>query len=434
MTFSQTESSRSTVPVPKLIPGVRVSELDSSAVVPTFLLVHPNGKRWEISEDLKSVLTAIDGSADADTIARDVSEITRGRLSEAAIRRILRGMLQEMKVVEDPALPYSTCAHQYTDDARTRSVMLARVPILRGEPLRFLTRWLQLLCFPPVVAALMTAAISFQCFLFLSVRAAVLVDASGSWEHHWLFVVGCVLGSVVFHELGHASAARRAGAFVAEIGLGIYVCFPVCYTDLTCLWGLRRAQRASVDLAGMYFQFLAATSFLVQYTLTGYAPLASAAMAINATILFNLNPFLKLDGYWFVSDLLGIPNLWTKCRKLMSGDKEIGARFSSRIRWSLWAYGAFACVYLSWFGYVMTTYIATLAWGGYAHLAEESWREISAAGTPLSGVALDGLYPLLPPTVTLVSVSIILTRCLRRAIKSVLEKRKTVKREEMTNV
>jgi len=195
---------------------------------------------------------------------------------------------------------------------------------------------------------------------------------------------------------------------------------------------LRRGQRAAVDLAGMYFQLVAGTGLLALYTLTGYAPLAGTALAIDASFLFNLNPFLKMDGYWFVSDLLGIPNLWTKCRKLMTGDKEIGARFSSRTRRSLWAYGAFACVYMSWFGYVMTTYIATLAWGGYAHLAEESWRGISAAGTPLSRVALDALWPLLPPTVTLVSVSIILTRCLRRAIKFVSERRKTVKREEMT--
>jgi hypothetical protein len=49
-------------------------------------------------------------------------------------------------------------------------------------------------------------------------------------------------------------------------------------------------------------------------------------LELDAIILFSLNPFLRFDGYWLCSDLLGVPNLRSRSRLLM---KTLWNRLSS---------------------------------------------------------------------------------------------------------
>ena len=63
-----------------------------------------------------------------------------------------------------------------------------------------------------------------------------------------------ILGSSFFHELGHASACKYFGIQHGGIGFGLYLNFPVLYTDVTEVWKLKRGQRCVVNLAGVYFQ------------------------------------------------------------------------------------------------------------------------------------------------------------------------------------
>lgn len=63
-----------------------------------------------------------------------------------------------------------------------------------------------------------------------------------------------MLGSSFFHELGHASACKFFGVRHGGIGFGLYLNFPVLYTDVTEVWKLKRGERCVVNLAGVYFQ------------------------------------------------------------------------------------------------------------------------------------------------------------------------------------
>lgn len=62
--------------------------------------------------------------------------------------------------------------------------------------------------------------------------------------------------SSFFHELGHASVCKRFGVCHGGIGLGLYLNFPVLYTDVTEVRRLRRADRCIVNLARVYFQMI----------------------------------------------------------------------------------------------------------------------------------------------------------------------------------
>ena len=66
-------------------------------------------------------------------------------------------------------------------------------------------------------------------------------------------IFSLLLFSSFIHELGHASACRHYGIQHGSVGFGLYLNFPVFYTDVSGIWRLPRLQRLSVNMAGIYF-------------------------------------------------------------------------------------------------------------------------------------------------------------------------------------
>ena len=62
--------------------------------------------------------------------------------------------------------------------------------------------------------------------------------------------------SAGFHEFGHAAACRYGGAKPGVIGGGIYLVWPVFFTDVTDSYRLDRRGRLRTDLGGLYFNML----------------------------------------------------------------------------------------------------------------------------------------------------------------------------------
>lgn len=118
-----------------------------------------------------------------------------------------------------------------------------------------------------------------------------------------------MLGSSFIHEMGHASACKHFGVKHGGIGFGLYLNFPVLYTDVSDVWELNRSQRCVVNLAGVYFQCFCLILLLTLYAITGNDIVRYLVLSLNFGFLMTLNPFFRFDGYWLASDLLGVPNL-----------------------------------------------------------------------------------------------------------------------------
>jgi len=119
----------------------------------------------------------------------------------------------------------------------------------------------------------------------------------------------------VLHEFGHGWTARRFGTPVSEFGVMFLVFMPVPYVDASASAALAsRWQRAAVALAGIVVETsLAALAFLAWRDMEP-GPLRAAlynVMLIGgiSTLFINGNPLLKFDGYFVLSDVIGIPNL-----------------------------------------------------------------------------------------------------------------------------
>ncbi len=163
----------------------------------------------------------------------------------------------------------------------------------------------------------------------------------------------------VIHEFGHAYACKHFGGHVPEMGLTLILFTPCAYVDASASWGFpRKSLRAIVCLAGMYFEsFVAATAVLV-WAFSDPGLLNSIAynvifLAGVTTVLFNVNPLMKYDGYYLLCDLLEIPNLRLRATRLLQAYLKrwaLGANVSieesgASLRGILVSYGVAAALY-----------------------------------------------------------------------------------------
>ena len=151
---------------------------------------------------------------------------------------------------------------------------------------------------------------------FLNDAHSVLAPANWGWMAV-LFIV-----TKVIHELGHGLVCRRFGGIVPEVGIMMLVLFPFPYVDATSSWNFpTKWKRLLVAAAGMIFELAIAGGAALVWlhaepgSLQRQLAYNVVFMASLATILFNGNPLLRFDGYYMLSDLLEVPNLYERSKK-----------------------------------------------------------------------------------------------------------------------
>ncbi|MBF0187866.1 MAG: HlyD family efflux transporter periplasmic adaptor subunit [Magnetococcales bacterium] len=135
-----------------------------------------------------------------------------------------------------------------------------------------------------------------------------------SWQGATLYGVAIILVKSA-HELGHAIAAKRYGCTVPTMGVAFLVMLPVLYSDVSDVWKLPdRRHRLLVDAGGMIVELMMAVVALLAWSFLPDGPVRSTAFfvattSIVMTLLVNLSPFLRFDGYFLLSDWVNISNL-----------------------------------------------------------------------------------------------------------------------------
>ena len=162
------------------------------------------------------------------------------------------------------------------------------------------------------------------------------------------------------HELGHALTASRFGCYVPNMGIAFMVMMPLLYTDVTDSWRLSsRRQRLLIGVAGIAVELALAciATFLWVFLPDGSARGIAFMVATTGWVLsiaFNLNPCMKFDGYYLLSDLIEVDNLqprafalgrWKVQQILFAPGLEPPELLSRRMRnglvlyaWSTWVY------------------------------------------------------------------------------------------------
>jgi hypothetical protein len=152
--------------------------------------------------------------------------------------------------------------------------------------------------------------------LYLTMAQAIEASLS-----QWLIFAAFFVGLKIVHELGHALAYQqmciREGLEPGPIrvGLCIFAFSPFPFTDVTGAWRLKsKARRIMIGAGGIYFETwaMAALTFVWAETQSGLVQTVILQVVVIAgalALLFNLNPAIKLDGYFMLTDYLRRPNL-----------------------------------------------------------------------------------------------------------------------------
>ena len=117
------------------------------------------------------------------------------------------------------------------------------------------------------------------------------------------------------HEMGHALVAKRHGCRVPTMGAAFMMGAPVLYTDTTDTWRLTdRTRRLAVVLAGVGAEMLLVVPALLAWAILPdgmmrQSMVALVTLSLLTSVLVNLNPCMRFDGYFALSDCLDVPNL-----------------------------------------------------------------------------------------------------------------------------
>jgi putative peptide zinc metalloprotease protein len=120
------------------------------------------------------------------------------------------------------------------------------------------------------------------------------------------------------HELAHGMTCKHFGGEAHEIGFMLIYLQPALYCNVSDAWLFpEKWKQLSVGFAGPYFELFVWSIAVMAWRLTdGDTWIHDAALIVTTTsgikTLLNFNPFIKLDGYYLLSDYLEIPNLRRK--------------------------------------------------------------------------------------------------------------------------
>ena len=156
---------------------------------------------------------------------------------------------------------------------------------------------------------------SFTILLGLAIYS--LFSLSFQSEHFSVFnLMALYLLTIILHELGHIAACKKFTGKNGEIGGGLYLIFPVLFSNITALWHAKKDERVIGNLAGVYIQLFC---LLVFYGMHGFYPdivlFNQIVFMLAWYSILQLVPFIRSDGYWLLSDITSTPNLLTRANQ-----------------------------------------------------------------------------------------------------------------------
>lgn len=248
------------------------------------------------------------------------------------------------------------------------NVLFIRVPL--GRPDGILNRiypFFKLLCgwwfFPVWLAVVASGIVQAGIHWDRLVRGTEGILAPGNWL--WLALVW--IGLKLWHETWHGLICKHHGGEVREAGVLLVLFTPLGYVDASSSWSFpEKWKRIHVAAAGMYGEFFLAGIAALVWSQTGPGltntlALNTMVMASTITLLFNINPLMRFDGYFILSDLLELPNLYTRANQLIRKLAKrwiLGVKNLSPVDWKLretWIYLIYGIASVIWRLFIVIT-------------------------------------------------------------------------------
>ncbi|HYP19417.1 MAG TPA: hypothetical protein VEY08_05030 [Chloroflexia bacterium] len=293
---------------PKLADDINLKgEMQESAFEEPPWLLERDGGYIQVPKLLYHVAEQCTGDQTHEQMAEAVGQ-KLGRKVTADNIKTLVAKLIPMGIVDVPGLPKEARKRGSAAGALSVNAKMLRIPPHVFSPL---SRVLQVFYLKPVLLLTLLVTFAAEAWMFF-------VHGLGGGIHDALYTPGLLIAvfalvivATAFHEFGHASALQKGGGQVGEMGAGIYIVYPAFYTDVTDNYRLSRWARVRTDLGGIYFSLIFSAALMALYVATDSAFLLMVVLFINFEIFHNMLPFVRLDGYWTLADITGIPDFFS---------------------------------------------------------------------------------------------------------------------------
>ena len=200
----------------------------------------------------------------------------------------------------------------------------ARLILTQRLSIRHIDAWISVvyrfggwLCFTRLVQGifLLVSLLGLAAFIkILSDPGYVFFE--GNFVVSLMVLWGVSLFPVVIHELGHALTLKHFRREVPRGGFMLYFGMPAAFVETTDIWLEPRRARLAVTWSGPYTGLILGGAAALAMVAFPAAPVNNLLFKLAGlaylSVFFNVNPLLKLDGYYLLTDALDIPSLREK--------------------------------------------------------------------------------------------------------------------------
>jgi putative peptide zinc metalloprotease protein len=335
-------------------------------------LVQRNGDFLQVTELLYRVLEHSNGERTLQEIAAALTGSTQWSVSPELVGEIIEKKLLPIGLVRSADGSVAPDVHQ-----RERSALQVnlRRRTLGPRTIDRVARVLQFLFAPLVIVPLLlTISIAYG-WLYLMRGVGDTIRAALYAPGGLLLTLALVIVSGVVHEFGHAAALRYGGGRARGMGVGVYIVYPTFYTDTTDAYRLSRWARLRTDLGGIYFHLIFGLLLIGLYLVTRQEILLAVVLVVTGDILYQLIPYIRLDGYWAIADLTGIPDLFSHVRPFLRNALPVpGSKKGTFPELKPWVKTAFSVYILATIP-VLIFLGATFLWG-FPHFVANAWNAL----------------------------------------------------------
>ncbi len=266
------------------------------------------------------VLSLIDGARTVGGVCQEFNRQTGAQLSAQTLIRFLSKLDA-----------YGILAGERANGASAPELVTGQMHYIRFKlfnPEKLFARMLPALrwIWSPVFFVLSLTMMVVALLAALMNSAEVTAYGEATLRNHFLFVFVAAWLIGVTHEFAHGMTCKAFGGRATEIGvLMVYYFLPALYCNVSGIHLIpQRNRRLWVIAAGVYWQLMiGAFSLLAWFALAPHTMLADLAFIFllggMLDVFFNANPLIKLDGYYFLSQWLRMPNLMDRSRAYWRG-------------------------------------------------------------------------------------------------------------------
>lgn len=324
---------------PRLDPRVSAREHVEGNVPVIYAHIPGSGEYFRFSPEQWTLIELFDGLRSYEEIDAAYLEQTGISLTEDWIRNYASDLeftgfwYKTPQERNDEVMRKLAEARHFGISKHFKVISIADIRFPAWDPDRYLARVERVLRFAysSWFTALTLALFGFMIYVFVDRWSEIGRDTlefytftdKGFADIAQFWVMFLVL--VFFHETAHGVTCKHFGSGVHQMGFNLVYLEPCFYVDVSELWVYAtRWQRVAAMLAGLWVELiLCALATLAWWGTapgTGAHEYAYEIMLLTGvgSVLINLNPLIKLDGYYILTEILRIPDLKEQSTSLLN--------------------------------------------------------------------------------------------------------------------